>query len=183
MKKRNSLLHLSGIVAIVIIAVLTIVLVGICLDWFGGRSDVDDDSYYYDPASKTYVNIMPTTNGNAEEGEPTYVGLEILIRSGMTAEQYNGFKDVIKKYAKNNNIELQRVSYLKDSYSLGGLYVFDFIVVLNVDETALKVRVDSSQGFKDIVGMKVYLWNQKGEEVYYFEVDDNNKCDYLSSCE
>lgn len=183
MKKKNSLLHLCGIVAIVIIVILTIVLVGICLDRFGEHGDIDDDNYYYDPASKTRVNILPTTNGDAEEGEPTYVGLEVLIRSGMTAEQYNVFKDVVKKYAKENNIDLQRVSYLKDSYSLGGLYVFDFIVVLNVDETTLKVRVDSSQGFKDIVGMKVYLWNQKGEEVYYFEVDDNNKCDYLSSCE
>ena len=168
----------------IVIAVLIFVLVGMYFDWFGGwgQSDVKDDSFFYDPASRTYVNTMPATNGDDGLDEPVYVGLEVLIRSGMTAAQYNVLKAALKGYAAENDINLKRVSYLHNSYSLAGLYVFDFSVVLNVDDLVLKVRADSSQGLKDILGMKVFMWNEAGEEVYYYEVGEGDKCQYLDEC-
>ena len=178
---------LGGVVIIIIIVLIIVLLVELAVS---RRFSTDDSitgdieggySYQYDPASQTQIGIMPSTNGDSEE-EPMYVGLEVLIQSGMTAEQYSVFKDVMKKYASDNDISLKRVSYLKDSYSLGGLYVFDFTVVLNVNEKALRVRVDSSEGWKNIVGMKVYLWDKNGNEVYLFEVNEENKCNYLEEC-
>ena len=132
-----------------------------------------------DPASGETLYLYPYTDD--PPNGPAYIGFETLSKNGLTPSQFQVFKKTIESYAKENSIDLTRVSYLKDSYKLRASYVFDFKIVLNIDETELKVEVDSSKGWKDVLGAKVTIW-QGDIEVYAFEVTDNNICDFRDVC-
>lgn len=181
----KNLLHSPiGLIGIAMLGILIVLVVLSIVKVFSGNKDSDEVSgmnYEYDPASQTRIIDYPITNGDYVD-LPIYVGFTEILNNGMTGLQMKVMKDVIRKYSEGINSDLTRVSYLKDSYSLGGLYVFDFSAVLNIDEMLLRVRVDSSKGLKNIVGMKVLLWNENGEEVYSFEVNEDNKRDYLDEC-
>lgn len=173
-----------GLIGVVVLGILMVLVVLSIIKLFSNNNDsneVPSLNYEYDPASQTKIIDYPITNGDYVE-LPIYVGFTEVLNNGMTGLQMNVMKDAIRQYSESISLDLTRVSYLKGSYSLGGLYVFDFVVVLNVNEIPLKVRVDSSKGLKDIVGMKVILWGKDGEEVYSFEVNEDNKCDYLDEC-
>ena len=132
-----------------------------------------------DPASGETIYLFPMTDGPSSES--MYIGFELLAKNGMTEYQFKLFKDAVSNYAAENGILLERVSYLKDSYKLKASYVFDFKIVLNVDGEELAVEVDSSKGWKDILGAVARIWKD-GVEVYRLEVNDTNVCDYRQGC-
>ena len=168
------------LIMILIIVVLAIVLVIVSVT----NRDNSDDRYYseVDPASGETVYYGPSTGG--DDSKFQMIGFEEgLIANGMTSDQFFVFKDAITKYAEDNKIDLTRVSYVKNSFNLASSYVFDFSIALNIDETILKVRVDSSKGWKNILGMTVVFWDENGNEIYKISVNDDNICDYLTWCE
>lgn len=132
-----------------------------------------------DPASGETIYLYPMTDGPSNE--PAYIGLGFLAKNGMTESQFKLFKNAISNYAAENGILLERVSYLKDSYKLKASYVFDFKVVLNIDGEELAVEIDSSKGWKDILGAVARIWKD-GVEVYTLEVNETNVCDYRQGC-
>ncbi len=132
-----------------------------------------------DPASGEVIYLFPPTDD--QYNEPLFIGFGILMENGMTQGQFQLFKDTIQKYAKANNIVLERVSYLKNSYHLRASYVFDFSIILNVDGEELAVEVDSSKGWKDILGAVARIWKD-GKEVFSYDVNENNVCDYIDGC-
>ena len=146
------------------------------------RQPESEVTYEYDPASQTDIAWMPITSGDDVE-LPIYVGFTDIYKNGMTAMQMDVFKYAIEHYAESNDLVLERVSYLKDSYNLAASYVFDFKVVLNVDGATLKVRADSSKGWKNIIGMVVTLWDEDEKELYSFKVTDENSCLFFNSCQ
>lgn len=169
--------------AMIVIGVF-VVLVALIIASIIRLNENNEEGLYYseeDPASGTTIYYGPPTGG--EQNPYRTVGFEdALLANGMTSNQYYVFLSAVEKYAKENEITLTRVSYLKDSYSLADSYVFDFKIVLNIDRMTLKVRVDSSKGYKNIMGMVVTLWNEDGEEVYKLKVTNENICDYSGYC-
>lgn len=165
---------------IVVAIVLIILSIGLIR-----RSILEQESEWsyevYDPASDTTIVMMAPTNDRGSG--PDYVGFNVLLDNGMTGTQFALFKSAVEQYAKNKEMELSRVSYLKDSYKLAASYVFDFSVVLNVDQETLKVRLDSSAGWKDIFGAKLQLWDEAGNIVSEIEVNDDNVCNYTNTVE
>lgn len=148
------------------------------------EGSVNNDYYWYsevDPASGTEVWFGSPTGGDGAD-EVTYAGFDTVLDGGVTPEQYLVFRDAVKKYAELNDIELKRISYVKDSYKLQASYVFKFDIVLNIDEIKLGVVIDSSVGWKNINGMFVKLLDDGGEEVFRLNIDSNNICDYVTSC-
>ncbi len=160
-----------------------IILIGlIIVSIINNKTSMENGVYYeYDPASQEEVAFGPPTGAGIAVG-PTYVGFSAVLNNGMTADQYTVFRSAVEKYAELEGIQLERVSYLKDSYNLAGLYIFDFDIVLNIDETLLKARVDSSKGWKNVYGMVVKFWNSENEEVYNYELLDENICKEYESC-
>ena len=169
-------------VAIVLIMIIFIILIIITVIRNRNFPNAEGVYYEYDPASQEEVAFGPPTGAGIVEG-PTYVGFSAVLNNGMTADQYKVFRSTIEKYAELNDIHLTRVSYLKDSYSLAGLYKYDFDIVLNINELTLKVRTDSSKGWKNVFGMVVTIWNADGEEVYKYELLDEKVCKEYESCE
>ena len=172
-------LVIAGAVMLVATVILIVVSVRMVMNQAGGGSEWEYSEY--DPASDTTIVWMSPTND--ESNEPRYVGTEILIENGMTAQQYRLLKKAIEQYTVKNGIELTRVSYLKGSYELEDSYVFNFKVVLNIDGAELKVKLDGSAGWKNLLGAKVYLWDANGEEVGMIEVTDDNICEFVSGVE
>lgn len=129
-----------------------------------------------DPASGEYVVYGPPTGGELSEFEK--VGFDNILQKGMTGNLFDVFIFAVKDYAEQNDVEIKRLSYVKDSLDIPKPYVFDYGVVYNVDQTALKVRVDSSAGWKNILGMKITFWDENDKEVYHLEIDENNVCDF-----
>lgn len=170
---------ITGAVILVIVVILTVLSIKSVIRGMDSGSEWEYTEY--DPASDTMIVWMSSTSD--ESGGPRYVGTEILIDNGMTEQQYRLFKEAIESYAREKGIELTRISYLKDSYKLATSYVFDFRVVLNVDQETLKVRLDSSVGWKDIMGAKVYLWDENGKELKTIEVTEDNICEYVGDVE
>lgn len=174
-----------GLSLILIIALLFIVLIALSI----AKTTSDDDSDYYwyseiDPASGEEIWFGSPTDGNAGMGEVRYAGFdESIIAGGVTAEQYRIFQSAVENYASENDITLTRVSYLKDSYHLKASYVFEFKIVLNVDQETLQVTLDSSAGWKNILGAFVTLTNESGQEVYKLVIDETILCDYQTFCE
>lgn len=173
---------LGTIVAVVILIAIILVVVSVNLV---RKTIIDGEAEWlyeeYDPASDTIMKVMAPTND--ESDGPDYVGFNVLFDNGVTSAQFALFKDAVSGYAASKEMELTRVSYLKDSYSLAASYVFDFKVVLNKDQETLKVRIDSSAGWKDVMGAKVELWNENGDLVFELSVDDSNICNYFSDAE
>ena len=132
-----------------------------------------------DPASGETIYLFPYTNDPPVE--PMYIGFGVLSQNGLTPQQFQLFKAAVETFAEKNDITLERVSYLKDSYRLKASYVFDFSIVLNVDGQELAVEVDSSKGWKDIMGAIVTIW-QDNEEVFKLEVNESNICEYRKGC-
>ena len=168
------------LITLFVIVVLAIILI---IASVNNVSNVDDRYYSeVDPASGETVYFGPSTGGESNEFQ--MIGFEEgLIANGVTSEQFFVFKDAIANYAKENNLSLTRVSYVKESFSLVKSYVFDYSIALNIEEIVLKVRIDSSKGWKNILGMTVTFWNEDGEEVYRNEITDENICNYLTWCE
>ena len=132
-----------------------------------------------DPASGEIIYLFPPTN-DPPDG-PIYIGFNTLFKNGMTDKQFRLFKNAVEGYAQARGLTLDRVSYLKNSYYLKASYVFRFSIVLNIDSEELAVEVDSSKGWKDILGATATIW-RNGEEVYSLSVDENNVCDYRQGC-
>lgn len=170
--------------SLVIILVLIGLIVATIIGTDGGK--YDEDYYWFaemDPASGREIWFGSPTNGKAVD-PVRYVGFDkSLIDNGVTPEQYLIFRSAIEKYAEENGIELSRVSYLKDSYSLKASYVFDFKIVLNIDQKTLHIILDSSTGWKNILGASVTIMDENGEELYKLVVDETNLCDYQTPCE
>lgn len=164
---------LLGVIGVVVIIVVFLVTI------FSGNTQEPQVPSEVDPASGEVIYLFPPTDG--PYNEPIFIGFGILMKNGMTERQFQLFKDTMNKYAEANNIALIRVSYLKDSYHLKASYVFDFDVVLNVDGEELAVEVDSSKGWKDILGAVVRIWKD-GKEVFSYDVNDSNICDYRDGC-
>ena len=166
------------------VAIIGIILICISISMIQRSISEQEDTWSYeeyDPASETMVTFMaPTTD--AEQG-PMYVGFEVLMQNGVTGEQFELFKDAVSGYAASKDMELSRVSYVKDSYKLDASYVFDFKIVLNIDQETLKVRIDSSAGWKDIIGAKVELWNEIREKLYEIEITEDNVCEHYDRYE
>ena len=180
-KLSELLLSPIGLFGLVILVVVIILIVASVIRMVTERPD-DQTTYEYDPASQTEIAWMPITDGDDKE-LPIFVGFTDLINNGMTATQMNVFKDAIKKYAASNDMVLERVSYLKDSYVLAASYVFDFEVVLNIDGATVKVRADSSKGWKNILGMVVTLRDEDDNKLYELKVDEKNFCEYYGNCD
>lgn len=183
-KKEEIKVLLKSPVTIFFIVVVLVCVIIILVIVFGQKTQpqIEEGVYYeYDPASQENVAFGPPTGAEMDEG-PRYVGFSELVKNGMTPSQYLVFKKAISNYAESNEISLTRVSYLKDSLVLTGSYVFDFTAVLNVDEVYLKVRADSSKGWKNILSMRVTLWKEGDKEVYTFEVTEENICEYMTGC-
>lgn len=136
----------------------------------------------YDPASETIIMNLPPTNGEPLDEEATYVATYKVVGSGVPVQHWVVFKSVIEKFAKDNDIDLFRVSYLHDSYKLAAIYVFDFKVVLNIDQQTIGVRIDASKNRKDILGSVYTLSDEAGNELYRFEVTEENKCQFDGGC-
>ncbi|MBR3115680.1 hypothetical protein IKF30_00405 [Candidatus Saccharibacteria bacterium] len=172
-----------GIIVIAAVAIgLILLVVSINLVYKTIRDSDAEWSYEeYDPASDTTFEMVAPTNDESDEA--LYVGFELLLQNGVTRDQFALFKDAVSGYAESKNMELTRVSYLKDSYKLEASYVFDFKIVLNIDQETLKVRIDSSVGWKDIMGAKVELWNEIREKLYEIEITEDNICEYFRGYE
>ncbi len=174
-----------GAVVVLVTMVFVVLLVCITILKLNERS-ANEDYYWYselDPASGTEVWFGPPTGGDGTDGI-IYAGFgDDVIGNGVTPEQYAVFRDAVKEYAGLNNIELKRISYVKDSFKLEKSYVFRFDIVLNVDGVRLGVVIDSSAGWKDINGMFVKLLDENGTEVYKLNINSNNICDYITSCD
>lgn len=172
-----------GIVVMVVI-VMFLVLIGVSAKMIRDATLNHEASWVeeeYDPASDTMIQVLPQTT-DAPQG-PRYVGFELLMDNGITGDLISLLKGAINTYATNENIELSRVSYLKDTYKLIDSYVFEFSVVLNVDQNTLKVRLDSSAGWKNILGAKVQLTDTMENEVLAIEVTEDNICQYTEEVE
>ena len=171
------------LLAVIIIAILFIILIVLSINMI----NKPEDTYYqyseYDPASETEVWFGAPTGAGPNNDKIVYAGTyEGLISKGVTPEQYTVFLDAFNKFAETNKPDLYRVSYLKDSFELKASYVFSFDVVLNVDETKVKVIIDSSAGWKNIEGMYVAIFSEDGNELFRLTVNEENVCDYRTPC-
>lgn len=171
------------LLAVIVVAILLIVLIVLSI----AEINKPEDTYYqyseYDPASGTEVWFGAPTGAGPNNDKVVFAGVyEGLISKGVTPEQYVVFLDAFNKFSETSELDFYRVSYLKDSFELKASYVFAFDVVLNVDETLLKVVIDSSAGWKNIEGMFVTISNENGEELFRLTVDENNICDYRNPC-
>ena len=139
-------------------------------------------TYEYDPASETEIAFFPPTDGTQKEPGPIYVASEKVIKSGVPVQHWIVFARVIERYAAENDLDLSRVSYLHDSYNLAATYIFDFKVVLNIDQQTISVRIDASKNWDDILGSVYILSDEAGNELYRFEVTEENKCQFDGTC-
>lgn len=172
-----------GIIVMAVV-VIFVILIGVSIRMIHNTTLDQEASWVkeeYDPASDTTIQILPQTT-DAPQG-PRYVGFELLMDNGITEDLLSLLKGAINTYAANENMELERVSYLKDSYKLVDSYVFDFSVVLNIDKKTIKVRLDSSVGWKNILGAKVQLTDEAGNEVVAVEVTEDNICKFIEDIE
>lgn len=171
------------LLAMIIITVLLVVLIVLSINVINRPEDPYYQYSEYDSASQTEVWFGAPTGAGPNNDKIVFAGVyEGLISKGVTSEQYLVFLDAFNKYAELNKPDLYRVSYLKDSFELKGSYVFAFDVVLNVDETKMKVIIDSSTGWKNIEGMFVALFSENGDELFRLIVNEENVCDYRSPC-
>lgn len=171
------------LLAVIVIVVLLVVLIVLSI----AEINKPEDTYYqyseYDPASETEIWFGAPTGAGPNNDKVVFAGVyEGLISKGVTPEQYVVFLDAFNKFSETSELDFYRVSYLKDSFELKGSYVFTFDVVLNVDETLLKVVIDSSAGWKNIEGMFVTISNENGEELFRLTVTEDNVCDYRTPC-
>ena len=150
-------------------------------DYIGHESYKDEITVEYDPASQTNITILPVTNG-VDENEIRFVGMEKVIDLGVPLWHWTVFQSVVEEYAKKNEIDLFRVSYLKDSFKLVRSYVFDFKVVFNIDQQTISARIDASENRLDIMGSIYVLSDESGKELYRFVVDETNICRFDGSC-
>lgn len=172
-----------GAILVLGIVVLLVLLVAVTIMKIS-ESSINDDYYWYsevDPASGTEVWFGSPTGGDGVD-EITYAGFDTVLSNGVTPAQYSVFRDAVKEYAELNDIELKRISYVKDSYRLQASYVFRFDIVLNIDGIKLGVIIDSSAGWKNINGMFVKLLDDSEEEVFRLTIDDSNICNYVTPC-
>ena len=185
---RNKLLDFIksplGVGALIIIASL-IVLVAISRSkLLSSRTYSYDEmiKYEYDPASQTEISFLPPTNGG--DGVPSiyYVAENEIVDDGVPVQHWVVLKYVIEEFAREKNIELFRVSYLHDSYNLAATYVFDFKAVLNIDQQTISARIDASKNWDDILGSIYILSDEAGNELYRFEVTEENKCQFDGTC-
>ena len=168
-----------GLLAILVIIVFILVFFSIrrLIDERNNNEVVAE----YDPASGEYIAIDATDGGDISD--IYFVGFDEAIRSGVGFGQYSVFTKSAEEYAAENNIDLSRVSYLNDSLKMPASNVFEFYMVLNIDQETLKVRIDSPNGEKNILGMMVTFWNDNNEKVFEKKVTLDNVCDYISGCE
>lgn len=175
-----------GVGITVVLVVFLLLLISLSISHMNNLNrlrELEEIESEYDEASGEMIYHTRPTNGSGNEDEIRYVGLSgMLLEHGVTPEQYFVFQSAIENYAKENEIDLFRVSYLKDSYSLEKSYVFDFKVVLNADQVTLGVEIDASAGRKEIMSTVVRLFNEKNNEVYALKIDESNVCDFQSPC-
>ncbi|MBR3132410.1 hypothetical protein IKG33_03325 [Candidatus Saccharibacteria bacterium] len=161
----------------ILIVLIILVIISISSSFEDSYDYESQIQYEYDSASDTTITFLPETNGHSEEA--LFVAMENVNAPNT---HLRVFQDAIEKYAKENGIDLFRVSYLKDSYKLETSFVFNFKVVLNIDQITLGVVMDSSAGQRNVLGMTVKLYDEEGNEIYTFKVDENNVCDYKYPC-
>jgi len=104
-----------------------------------------------DPASQMPITTGPETNAAAPVGIDYYGFGELTSRRSSAWVQ--GVRAVIELYAREHNIELSRVSMVKDSFYSEGLQaesVDHFRIVLNVDRQEMNVSISMRQSFIDI---------------------------------
>ena len=143
-------------------------------------SSSDIVSTEYDQASGEYFDNITATNG---EGEVAYVGMDSLLNLGLSPQQFNALTDALASYAKKSNINLFRVSYVKNSFSVPQSYIFNFQVVLNVDQNNLKIVMDSTAGYGILYGLKIYFYSESGDQVFDYIIIGDLACDKYNICD
>lgn len=131
------------------------------------RSDfVYEASTEVDPASGEEIYTS-----NAEpEGEPgiLYIGFADIINSGFTIDQFSLFKTIVETYASARmDVPLDRVSFKSNSLDFPAPNVFQFEVVLNIDQENLIVNFDASRSPATTGNISI-TFMKNGQQVWIF---------------
>jgi len=141
-------------VLLIVVAVVIAIVVAI----------VNNDATEIDPASQMAVVTGPTTNGPAPDDFVGNFGFDQMVGDYSSA-WVNSVRRVIRIFANENDIELQRISVYAGSYHLVGdrenPFVAYFKIALNVDEVDLDVEVSYTR-----TGILVKLFNMDGELLF-----------------
>jgi|GEM_PF-5061822 len=149
---------------------LAVVVIGIFVFFsIGGEKSAE-----VDPASGLEIVESTPTNEGAPKIKPEYFWPR-EVYAEQTDIWIQAVKNVIKLYARTQNIDLWRVSMVQGSYAsttsqetvsgggTGGLYpkkVTDFKLVFNIDQVNLSVSVIET------TNMSVRILNESGVEVF-----------------
>lgn len=168
-----------GIILSVTIVILFLIF-GL-LTIIGGNA-TEPELFYteHDPASGEEVYFGPETG--AEWDHIYWVGFENGISSHNIDISYMVvIKNIIADYAKKEDITLERVSFLKDSYIRKGFRLYEFAVVLNIDQITLKIRMDLSRDLQNTTQDTDYhIYDESGNEVYSITITGENLCQFAN---
>lgn len=167
----------------VITAVILIAIVAFLFFNHKNQPSTSETTYEYDPASEEYIANIPPTGGGDSDSNITYVGTAKLFNYGITTRQFDVVKDALKDFSLQNKFAIYRVSFVKDSIDVPRSYVYNFNLMLNIDQKLIKVTVDSSAGYKTILGLKIFFYDESDQEIYHYIVDDSLACDKYNICD
>ena len=149
-------------------AALIVVLVGsyFLFNYMNG-DDPDEGGFVWesrnvvDPVSGVTLSEDNTEDEHTEG--PMFLGFSILNDYGITQRQINTIRAALVAYAESIDVKLERVSFKQNSAEYERINVMTFIVVFNVDQQEIHVRLDSDQSatdgdlsFRDSAGNLLY---------------------------
>ena len=149
-------------------AVVIVVLVGsyFLVNYINGDEPGEDgfvwESHnFVDPVSGVTLSKDNTEDEHTEG--PMFLGFGILSDYGVTQRQIDTIRSELTTYAESIEVELERVSLKLDSADFEKINVLTFIVVFNIDQQEIHVRLDSDQSatsgdltFRDSDGNLLY---------------------------
>ena len=150
----------------IIFLVITVVIVTIFLYQQASPSKfVYESSTDIDPASGETIYTDNTEN---EAQGAAYVGFYDLLNAGLTTDQYELLQTIMETYAGDRtDTPLKRVSLKKDSLYLPRANVFEFTIVLNIDQETLIVIFDASKSPATIENISI-TFKKNNQQVWAY---------------
>ena len=148
------------LVVILVVAALVGLVVMSVMRFTRGNENIEAS---YDAVAEDEVYTAPVTNGRDSAEIVRYIGtFELLMKNGVTPEQYVVFKDAMVGYAEENGVDLKRVSYVEGSFNKTSECLYDMKVVLNEGYGLLDVKIDATTDCGGTKGLKIIINKEQG---------------------